>query len=131
MLFCGKSRKKVKGCQEKLSVLTRIGHDSIKKLATDSSDSDMDQKLQNFSPNQEYYFHKSCKNVYVTTKEKSEWHFTRDIRAEAYEIVEKFVDENIVCQEQSFFLKFLNDIFVDYLKNNEEDIAIYSFYRII
>lgn len=40
---------------------------------------------------------------YLREKGKSEWHFTRDIRAEAYENVEQFVAEKIVSQEQSFF----------------------------
>lgn len=68
----------------------------------------MDRKLQNLSPDQEYYFHK---NVYLTLREsilardreRSEWYFTIDIRAEVYEIVEKFVEEDIV--REAFFSK--------------------------
>lgn len=108
--FCGKSRKKIKGREEKLSVFGN-GLDSIQNLAIESNDMDMVDKLQNLPPNQELFFHKYCKNHYITSressiqqgKEKSEWHSTRNIRAEAYDVVEKFVTENIINQEQSFF----------------------------
>ena len=47
----------------------------------------------------------------------------RDIRAEAYELVEKFVIENVIDQEQCYFMKFLNNIFINHLKDNEQCIV--------
>lgn len=95
----------------------------------------MIKKIQNLPSNEQLFFHKNCKNSYITSREsklleekdKSEWHFTRNIRAEAYEVVEKFVEENIITQEQSFFLKFLNNMFIEHLKNNQQDVSNYNF----
>ncbi|XP_057322444.1 uncharacterized protein LOC130665846 [Microplitis mediator] len=134
-LFCGKTRKKFRGREEKLSIFTKNGLDSVEILAVESNDYDMTPKLQNLPSDQEYFFHKNCKNNYITSrksilqqsKEKSEWHLTRNIRAEAYDVVEKFVAENIVRQEQSFFLKFLNDMFTEHLIKNQQDVSSYSF----
>lgn len=77
--FCEKHRKKVKGREEKLSVLLSNSIDSIRTLATQSGDIDMNQRLQQLPLDGEYFYHKSCKNV------------------------EQFVAEKIVNQEQFFF----------------------------
>lgn len=95
----------------------------------------MMKKIQNLQSDEELYFHKKCKNTYITSREsisqeekdRSEWHFTRNIRAEAYEVVEKFVEESIIAQKQSFHLKFLNSMFTEHLKNNQQDVSNYNF----
>lgn len=133
--FCGKTRKKFKRREEKLSIFTKGGCDSIENLAIKSNHSDMVQKIQNIQTDQVNFFHKNCKNNYITSresvlqqgKEKSEWHSIRDIRAEAYDIVEQFVAENIVNQKQSFFLKFLNEMFIEHLKTRQQDVSDSSF----
>lgn len=124
----------VKRREEYLSLFTKAGRDSLKNLATESDDADMKEKLNKLPLDNECFFHKSCKNDYVTSrnsklskeKEKTKWHFVRDIRAEAYELVEQFVSEEIVHKEQPYFLKFLHDMFIDHLKNNDQDISNYS-----
>ncbi|KAK4873798.1 hypothetical protein RN001_013158 [Aquatica leii] len=116
--------KRFKGREEKLLIFTKNGWDSIETLAIESNDSDMVEKLQNLQSDQYHFFHKNCKNHYITSresilrkgKEKSEWNFTRDIRAEAYDVVEEAV----------FFLKLLNDMFIEHLKKNQQDVSNYS-----
>ena len=79
----------------------------------------MVQNVEELLHDQEYFYHKICKNVYITSPksalskniEKSEWHFTRDIRAEAYDFVENFVSDNIIKNEQSYCFNFLNDVY--------------------
>ncbi|KAF5292460.1 hypothetical protein FQA39_LY14007 [Lamprigera yunnana] len=132
--FCEKSRKKIKGRENKLALFTPAGRLTIKNLAIRSQDSNMVNKLENLSSEQECFCHTACKNIYITwresklnkEKEKSDWHYTRDIRAEAYDLVEQFVSQNIVNQEQSYFLKFLNDMFINHLENNKHGVSNYT-----
>lgn len=71
--------------------------------SSQSNDLDTKQKLVELLYRCQSFSHQRCKNMYVFSRksklkkeqEKSEWHFARDIRAEAYELVEKFVEENI------------------------------------
>lgn len=68
-LFCGKNRKTVKRREDKLSIFTSIGLNSIKDLATRSNDEDMKQKLENVQPDVLYFYHKTCKTSYVNSRE--------------------------------------------------------------
>ncbi|XP_015172762.1 PREDICTED: uncharacterized protein LOC107064526 [Polistes dominula] len=137
--YCGKIRKKIKGSEEKLSVFTKLGYDTVKKVAQLSNDVDMVKKLNDFPSDIDGYidrlYHKSCKVAYNDSRqsilrndlEKTDWHFTRDVRAEAYEVVEQFVLEKIIDGQNTISLKFLNDLFIDHLEKHTEDISDYTF----
>lgn len=132
--FCDKIRKKVKGREENLYLFTKVGRDSVKEIAKSTEDTDMVKKLNDLPSDVDSFYHKSCKVTYNNSrqlilrsnKEKTDWHFARDVRAEAYEVVENFVLQNIINQDQTFFLKFLNDLFIDHLKQQAGDISAYT-----
>ncbi|CAH1173831.1 unnamed protein product [Phaedon cochleariae] len=135
-LFCDKNRKKHQGREQPMHVLEKAeALSNIQEIAMNLEDIQFVQKLHNLSIEEKYiFYHAICRKKYENTvsskkskeKPKSQWHIARDIHSRAYREVCEFVTENIIIKNQSYFLSFLNAIFIEYLERHEANTDAYT-----
>lgn len=79
------------------------------------------------------FYHNNCKKKNMNIRINRSWLKIKidqngtplEIRAEAYAIIDKFIQENIIDKEQTSFMNFLNNMLIDYLIQYKQDISTY------
>ncbi|KAJ8681804.1 hypothetical protein QAD02_017596 [Eretmocerus hayati] len=127
-LYCRQKNKTVNQKREKLSKTTVYAiFDNHVVFARQTNDTEFLQLLDaRKSKELPILYHRCCERRYeldnrAKVKPKNtEWHFVRKLRDKSFKFICKFVDNNIIKSKGCFFLKFIERMFADTLKEEFE-----------
>lgn len=123
-IFCSKiyARKKKIGRYEECSCSKKYGSfDNIKEFATVWNDIEILIKLNECIENNDIiHYHRACKSNYNSkmrskAKKQTNWHIKRNNHARAFKKLCMFVQEHVVENKVSYYMRFLLEIFLDCL----------------